>query len=296
MNPKFKIYTSFLLIVVGFFTLKTLLPENNCAKIQEEQFWYGKTYTKDKYDIVICGDSRVYRGVSTKFLLNSFPKNTSAFNLGYSSIGFEEDYLNFAMSLLKKESKNKYLVLGISMHSLTPNALQNEHLKSFQNKSSFEIYKKTELAALLCYFSSYKPLDLLLKNRFPNEYAFHSDGWVEYLSNNVDSLEAIESYLSIFNDNEIIESHLDKLSNQLKNISKKGVKIIAFRPPTSIQMLKLEDEKSNYDYNDFIERTNGFIAWIDLDFNTYETYDGSHLTSASAKKLSMKIGRVLLSE
>ena len=72
----------------------------------------------------------------------------------------------------------------------------------------------------------------------------------------------------------------------------------AFRPPASEKMEDLENAKSGYDET-LIKRefSNAGGIWIDIkDRYAYKTYDGSHLTSESARLLSKYLAKFVSDE
>ena len=77
--------TLLLVFIVGFFR-----PEPMNSKTSESFFWNNKVNDTKKYNFIISGDSRAYRGVSPDEVETIF-KNFEAKNLGFSSGGFNEE-------------------------------------------------------------------------------------------------------------------------------------------------------------------------------------------------------------
>ena len=67
-----------LLFVILFGLLK---PTPISSRIKKEEFWVKKTHGTQIYNIVFCGDSRLYRGISSSVVSNIFsPQNTQVLN------------------------------------------------------------------------------------------------------------------------------------------------------------------------------------------------------------------------
>ncbi|MBL8013012.1 MAG: hypothetical protein JNN05_04115, partial [Candidatus Omnitrophica bacterium] len=68
-----------------------------------------------------------------------------------------------------------------------------------------------------------------------------------------------------------------------------------FRPPASRQMEELENSQSGYNETAIVLAINAAGgSWIDIeDRYGYKTYDGSHLNSQSAKRLSEYIAHFI---
>ena len=82
--------------------------------------------------------------------------------------------------------------------------------------------------------------------------------------------------------------------NWIDSLSQENIKVIGFRPPSTIQMRSLEDSLSGYNetsIKSLFEAHGGH--WLIIEDADYETYDGSHLRPAEARRLSKKIGFTL---
>ena len=80
------------------------------------------------------------------------------------------------------------------------------------------------------------------------------------------------------------------LFNKIAEWSKKDIIVIAYRPPVSHAMQKLENDVGLYDEQFIqtrVEKADGH--WLNLNPTHFKTYDGSHLDKQSAIQLSEKI-------
>ena len=256
-----------------------------------ESFWVKKTHTSNKFDIIACGDSRVYRGIASDVLYGQ-KLNLSFINLGYSSAGFSEDYLHFVMSKFRLESKNKVLIVGITPHSFTNEAKKNEALNQYLNISEFKKFRYKYLFPILKYFASYKPSEFIKKQKKRYQERFNNDGWVASDNLFPDSTSALESYRKTFTKYKVSMKETKSIMDKLKKIASTEVTIIALRPPTTKQMRMLEDSMSGFD-EDFVkqELIRNSITWLDFNDSDFMSYDGSHLNENSARKLSVIIGK-----
>lgn len=75
MKIKTKFILASLFIITGVIILKKILPQKiNEYKIQKELFWVNKTHSDKKANIIVAGDSRIYRGFSIKDFLTQIKK------------------------------------------------------------------------------------------------------------------------------------------------------------------------------------------------------------------------------
>ena len=271
--------------------IKLVQTEPLINKEKTESFWSIKTHTKEKFDIIACGDSRVYRGISSD-LLSEIGFKSSFINLGYSSAGLSDRYLDFVVSKFNPKAINKTLILGISPHSLTHEAKKNEDLNSYLELSKFDKYRYEYLSPFLQYFSPYSPMNFVMGKRKNYLEEFHTDGWVASNKAFPDSAFALPGYRKTFSKYQVLKEDMTSTIQKLKKIATSGITVIAFRIPTSEQMEILEDSLSGFDESLMkMELKNHNICWLDFSNTQFISYDGSHLTENSARKLSRAIGR-----
>ena len=75
-------------------------------------------------------------------------------------------------------------------------------------------------------------------------------------------------------------------------MSAEGIKIVGFRPPSTLAMEQLEDSLSGFDYSKFINefKQMGGI-WLTFSLQDYKSYDGSHLHYESANKFTKNLAQ-----
>lgn len=103
--------------------------------------------------------------------------------------------------------------------------------------------------------------------------------------------QALAVYVKRFKEDSAKESDINLLIKQIADWEKEGINVIAFRPPSTVQMEKLEDRISGLDYDYLREKVIENEGEL-MSFNSsdYESYDGSHLRSASAIQFSKDLG------
>lgn len=295
MKARNKIYVTILLSIILFVLVKLTFPIANDGQLLRDSFWVKKTYTPKKYNIIVCGDSRVYRGFSTTAMKNVIKSPLKGINLGYSSAGFDDYYFDFITSKLDFKEKEQILILGITPNSLTEEAFKNDHLKSYQKLSGMELYKAKYLANLLKYLVPYQPTDFLNKKIIYNEkIEYKSDGWAATSWVKKDSTYALKSYRTNFKNHHVSEREVEVFLRNIEKIKKKGIKIVAYRPPSTLQMRILEDSLSGFNEKRIKEELiNRGVIWIDFKDSDFKSFDGSHLEIQSAEKLSRQIGKYI---
>jgi hypothetical protein len=297
-NLKLKIFGTFLItlglsLFVGF-----TRPKTAYSKLMYDWFWVNKTHFPKKSSILFLGDSRTYRGISTKAIKTVFP-DQEVMNLGYSSGGFNTKMFEFASQQITNEGKVKIIVLGISPFSFTKEARKNEHFLQELNRPLAEIIERKYLNPLLTHFEPIKITDYQLnKNTVYYYQTFYDDGWVASHKVPEDKDEAYLSYKKALSKTEISEKSIKETLSFVDEMHHKGVKVYAYRPPSTQKMEMLENEISGFDEDKFrleLEKKGG--KWIDIPNKySFKSYDGSHLHFESAKKLSFILAKKIKQE
>ncbi len=280
-------------------TIIALYSSNKDKNELNKALFINKTYTKKKYDVIVAGDSRTYRGISSKIINNKL--NLSVLNLGYSSAGFNKTLFDKIDEKISQKSKNKILILGITPFSLTAQASFNGHLKRLESLKKEEVLEYMYLFPVKSFYYSITPDDirkLIIHKGSKNEnyqQEYHiNEGWIAswYLKPN--EYAALKSYKKTFTDTKISNQIIENLYIKIQEWKKEGISVFGYIVPSSINMTELERNIGKFNQNKFIK---GFIKvggeWINIE-NKYISYDGSHLEKESAIHLSEEISSKIL--
>ena len=297
---KSKTYLTIITSLILILGLGFILPKQNIFKTQIERFWIKKTFSGRNYNIILMGDSRTYRGVSPQ-IMHKILVNYKILNFAYSNGGLNNFMFREAEKHLSTKSKNKIIVLGVTPYSLTSLAESNKQYLQELKRPKGDIFQRLYLNPLLTFFSPVKPNFILMilenkkeKHKVIYEQKFYDNGWVA--SNKIPSNphEAIPYYKKDFSSIKVSPLLINNLIIQTKNWTEKGIKVFAFRPPTTKEMLLLENKLSGFNEAAFIkqfEKAGG--KWLKFNISNYTSYDGSHLSKNSAIKLSKNIALMI---
>lgn len=296
MKVERKIPATLVVVILLTTVVKIFLPEPLNKKTVADAFWLNKTHGSTQADIVIGGDSRIYRGVSPEKMKSVLSKNLEILNLGYSSAGYSSAYLDFLKSRINPASQTKILVLGITPSSLMDISVANDEYFKYKNTGKFERWKGQHLAGMINFFIPYKAdevarMILHVKNEHIYHEDFFADGWVSSWKIPVDTNALIESHKIQYKTSKVNERHFNNLIQKIKSFQQEGITVVAFRPPSSYQMRQLEDSITGFD-EECIRKTleeNG-VKWMEVSESGFKSYDGSHLHYLSALRLSGILG------
>ena len=110
-------------------------------------FWQHKIFPNQQFDVVIAGDSRIYRGIDPASIESVLSKNgpVRVFNFGFSSVGLDSAYLQDAVCLIDTSSARPILILGVSPSSLADENMANIHYYQEKNRSYSEQFQRKYL-------------------------------------------------------------------------------------------------------------------------------------------------------
>ncbi|RMG70541.1 MAG: hypothetical protein D6722_08565 [Bacteroidetes bacterium] len=261
-----------------------------------------KTHHEGQYDLLVLGDSRVYRGVSPADMSQALP-GWRSFNLGYSSAGFGPLMYEEAARRLDPEGA-RVLVLGITPWSLTESAAQNAHLQQELARPLSERWQRRYVNYYLQDLAPTRPEALWQALRgttpAPAEYYYQTfdeaGGWMPSRLEPPQPRKALGPYRAEFRQEQVSPARVEALLDQVQTWVAEGVSVYAFRPPTSPDMTALEDELSGLDMSALgrdIEAAGGI--WLDIP-GEYPSYDGSHLPDSAARRFSRALGAAIAAQ
>jgi hypothetical protein len=265
--------------------------------VTPERFWTRKAHWPGAFDLVLAGDSRVYRGLSPAAMRPLLADRRIA-NFGFPGCGLTRPYLEAAHALLDPARTERAIVLGVTPHSLTPHAARDNGFLVETRRPIPEAYARMYLAPVDRFF---RPIDVATQirelaqpeGRIAGQYLeeYHEDGWVasRHVPEQPDA--ALGEYRRVLEPvaPELIEGLVETVAAWARG----GVRVFAFRPPTSASMVELEAQRGRFDEGAFVEafqRAGGI--WLRLD-GPYHSYDGSHLRDDAARELSRDLAAAI---
>lgn len=277
-------------VVILFVVCASLAPRLPSSPLLRDSFWAHKIGAGPRYDIVLVGDSRVYRGLDPDIIGKNFG-GAKCFNYGFSSAGLDSFLLNRAAGLLSPNGQ-KIMIIGISANSFTEEAMGNGHLKSLLKLNRRDLWIRMHLYPHLTSFDAYRISDLysLMKRQGYYEDYHLATGFAASDRVPMDSATALSDYAIRFAHEKYSGKGEQNFVNAVDHLVQQGIKIYIIRMPTTHAMRAIEEhwQAGRLDSLE-IELRNKGCEVIDPETGPYTSYDGSHLDSRSAEKLSAMI-------
>lgn len=291
MKNSFSLLFTVLVFILGYSTLMNLKSKSSPLDLQKKQFFVRKFNDPKKFDCIIAGDSRVYRGIDPKILTQKIEKD--CFNIGFDSAGFGESFFELIEKKIQLK-KDSYLFLGITPHSFTEQAAINNQLQEYLKLSSYEsehILHPTFFSHLFpvisLNFLKEQTLQIEQSKANLNETYFENGFAPAFFSINNPNA-ATDSYRNIFKEH-LYSLKIESLFlEKLKMLTGKySIKVFIFRIPTSPSIREVENQYSKFDESLLKEKIISTGAhWISFPERSYETFDGSHITEKESKNVT----------
>ena len=188
----------------------------------------------------------------------------------------------------------RIILFGITPHAFAPHALKD---------NAFLRYKLPTIGErIFSWFFGYKwhVFSIMTVNEIrymitggkyhlPIEIISRSSGWfAAYCHIADDESEDLKTYARHFQFGPVMPDATQNFLNKVREWSSRGIVIIGFRPPTTANMVRLENRMSGFNESDFEKRfelSGGY--WIKVpQYGVYRCYDGSHITADAAQEFS----------
>lgn len=270
-------------------------PDSKASGVPQARFWASKAHWGPVFDLVVGGDSRVYRGVSPPEMEDVLYGKRIA-NFGFSGAGFTRRYLYAIRQMLDPKAPVRVVALGITPHSLTTEAATRNSFVRYWMMDDFDVSLRVKLGELIEALRPIDPVKLYESIVHPDHGYFevyHENGWVSSHKVPEDPTEALGAYEGEFAKTEIDPRVIRFLIGWVEDATAAGVRVFGFRPPSTDAMVALENEQSGFDEADFVKRFEAAGGiWLHFD-NRYASYDGSHLREDGAVAFSRDLAEAI---
>lgn len=294
--PIFRFSLMLLFAIIGVLVIGFMRPEPISSPIQKDKFWATKVHAKEKYNVIIMGDSRVYRGIDPRSMSESLD-GLKVLNFGFSSGGHNPLIFKEVEKRLDHSTKRKAIVMALTPYSLTDKAQENGHFIQEKERDNNDILMRRYVKPALNFFDPIKPTDIIYAKDTIKGYheKFRRDGWVESKKIPFNNKAALKVYVKDFKGNRINPRVVEQILSQIKKWTSQGISVFAFRMPTTRAMESLENNLSGYVEEDLkaaFEKAGGHWLTYENKYG-YQSYDGSHLDGEAAKEFSLVLGTEL---
>lgn len=273
-------------------------------------YWQMKLAWGADADLVIVGDSTVYRGLNPQ-ILEDRGAATKAVNFGFSSAALSGEYLFDAATKLDPDSKRRYMVVGVTHWALTPNARKangngyvDAQVEDSKRRSSVVwmmvcdvVFARLLPVQIDLLFASSPSGDHLARATEDNYIqVFNLDGWVNSDFVVPDPHRGIENRRRSLTSLNGVETELvEEARNALQLLQDRdGVQVVLVPMHSSTAVDELSAELSGIALTDLARAvcpSRGVI--FNFQPTEAESYDGIHLNGSGASRVSRDLADFL---
>lgn len=288
------------LCVIGNWVIPESPDPLDRDRTDEARFYMVKTVGGQRCDVVVLGDSRSLRDVSPQELSKSL-SGQRILNFAYNAGGLNPEIYAAASAHLAADARAPMVLLGVTPLSLMSVKGGNAQYREVLHKPRDERWLLLNFPELTRWMQPVAPAEFVrpLLGFAPHSYyhqEFHDDGWIGSLKEPENPDEAIGVYTAQLTGQSLDASLVQELLSQTRAWTQAGVRVVAFRPPTTDALEALENRLLSFDEAKLAGQfTEAGGYWLDFPNDPYRTYDGSHMRHDSAIAFSRDLGAALRS-
>lgn len=258
----------------------------------DSSFFRMKLAWKNTADVVVLGNSQIYRGIDPQAFAETCP-GVTALNFGFSGVLMRRRYVEASLPVLRTDGP-KVILVGIN-----PLQFKSEHLgdgfidavrheEQFRLPWQFESFLQPVLRRL-------RPLQKPLPAARLVQWDFRRNGFVASVS---ELMPVREARYQRYADDYVIHPFSEKmylgLLDQLVELQRDGYRVLVFSSYSSVAFELIDTRMSELDdarlANDL--RARG-LDHLPVAVDGLVSYDGTHLDAASAAIFSRRIGNAV---
>jgi len=295
---KIRLFLTALIFWLCVLLINLIRPPASDFSSQENAFWLEKISWKNRFDLVVTGDSRTLIGVSPQAMQNVLPCYKIG-NLGFVALVYSQEYMDYIRMTLRSPVKNRVIVIGFSPRSLLSDKKPECYFRMLYDEARIplriELNKRSRWLQIL--FHQLGEDDLI--NRFDkgdSRYLMVSleSGWVASRLFPENAKHSKQQYRSHFIKSKIDRELLEVIYRNTEAWTAEGIKVFGIRIPTSPNLFVIEKKLSGFEEQNIrrrFEKSGGI--WLNPDISYFVAYDGSHARYDSAVSYSKSLAQEL---
>lgn len=300
-----RILRTFILAVIGLTAFAVWRPDSpdpqEDVRTRETCFFMAKAHQDRRFGAVIYGDSRGLRGLAPSVIEERLP-GLRIFNFSWNAGGMNRRMYAETERLLDPDARPRAVILAPTALSFMAFKRANSQFLEFRHKPWDQVMLYRHLPQVANWFqpvspSLYPRLILGAKPHLLLYQEFHGDGWIETDQTPFDDLNDLSRVAAQLQGNPVDLELIRDFMDQTSEWTGRGIRVFGLTVPAYPPRVALEESILGFDRTAFIasfRRAGG--VWLDLPQSGFDSYDGSHLTAASARRFSDLLGQALAVE
>lgn len=263
----------------------------------EEVHWVQKTWWQGRFDVVAGGDSRVSESFAPAVIGKHLP-GLRIGNFGFAVTSLTTEYLEALAATLDPSSPNPVVVLGVTPLAVTrvfPPPLNGfRHYHSMPWNQRLAIYYLGALQRPLAPIRTKRIRNFLRGQVEEGHRIYYPDGGIATAPIPERPNHAEGDFRYMFRKERAHPELIPALLLAVEGMVRRGLRVVAYRPPVPARMRALEAEFTDFDEARISAQLVAAGAlWFTTDPERFHSYDGSHLRSDAGRDFSEQLGAFL---
>ncbi len=278
----------FVVLLAVAMALRPLVPTGNSG-MGVGEFWSHKKFCSPAADVVLIGDSRTFGDLCPAAMEACFSQKLNVFNFGFQSGGLNTFMFDKALAKFNPDRRTpRAIVLGVTPHGLLERSRDNEHYHTIEPALPYidRYVEPLDLTALIDRFAHRR------QDMYSRRYC--ADGWCGMNLTPPDPGMWPPIYKAIYQNHQVSPSVVEDILAYTRKWREEGYYVFALRPPTTAEMVAVENTYSGFLEEDFVRKFQAAGGiWYAASSEGMDTIDGSHLSAESARRLSENLARFM---
>lgn len=270
-------------------TAIALLRPPSSAPANPDWFWSDKLTWHQEAAVILAGDSRVYRGLDpSEFEARQLGRTL---NFGFSGGALDTPYLDAIERLIDPALPHPVIVLGVSPWSLTPRAATANGFRdatATKRSTPWPTHWSRYFAGVDDALRSALGPGRTNDTKETYRQIFHANGWVEsdhFAPNPAQGL--VVARIDHARENYVDSAAIDILAERIVRWRKMNWNVFVVRIPGEFSADQLAEQLSGWSESTAHNTLSAAGAiWLTPSIEPLFSYDGVHLDSSSARRLS----------
>jgi len=279
-------------VAVGLIVATVLFRPDLHNPADDLSFFRMKLDWRDAADVVVLGNSQVYRGFDPEAFAGQC-RSVKALNFGFSGVLLRPSYVQASLPVLRANGP-KVLLVGINPLQFKDEKFSDgfidtqRHDKQFRLPWRFEAWLQPLMARL-------RSLEQPLPADRRVYWQYNSDGFVASdAPGMVIRPSRYQRYANDYVSRPFSKSMYDGLLSQLVAIQRDGYQVLVFSTYSSTPFELIDARMSGLDDARLAADLHRLgLAYLPVAVDGLRSYDGTHLDAPSAAEFSRRLGRVV---
>lgn len=282
----------FLLVSLLLVVALVCLRPDRVNPVNDSSYFRMKLAWRDVADVVVLGNSQVYRGVDPAAFAETCP-GASTLNFGFAGALMRGGYIDASLPVLRAEGP-RLLLVGISPLQFKSETMDDGFTETLRHEAQFRLPWRFE-AMLQPLLARLRPLEKPIPFERRVHWQYRPDGFVPSDAPMMPLDDrSLRKYAQAYETHPFSEPMYQAMLVRLQQLQAAGYRVAVFLTHSSPDFEGIDARMSGLDAARLQRdlRRHG-LDFLSLPAEGLRSYDGVHLDMRSAEEFSRRLGRAV---